>query len=78
MANRKAGFTLFLQLKDEIEISVTPDKISLGGMEHKKREMDLIHETCYIHGVYVLEDVRSYNLIKQTGVFVNLTELIWA
>ena len=29
MVNKKAGFTLFLQLKDDIEISVTPDVITL-------------------------------------------------
>ena len=35
MVNKKAGFTLFLQLKDDIEISVTPGVITLiegGGM----------------------------------------------
>ena len=29
MVNKKAGLTLFLQLKDDIEISVTPDVLTL-------------------------------------------------
>ena len=29
MVNKNAGLTLFLQLKDDIEISVTPDVLTL-------------------------------------------------
>ena len=49
MVNKKAGLTLFLQLKDDIEISVTPDVITLiegvgmGDLVHENRK-SLDHE----------------------------------
>ena len=78
MANRKAGLTLFLQLNDEIFISVTPDKIDWLWWNDKSVEIDLVRETCYSHGVYVLKD----KFMKYRQGFLrateNLRELIWA